>query len=124
MVCWECFNSDTIMHLLMHLRSIFNNLSLTLSWKGNLLIMCRSGISHVSIYFKYLLTILYFDRYGLIIDEENAKTYLSFAVAIRFASGCISGLSSSFWANKFGRRKSLLLCQVFCILGAISSGEI
>ena len=58
------------------------------------------------------------------INEHEAKTYLSFAVAIRFASGFISGLTSGAWANKFGRQKSLLYCQVFCVLGSIASGDI
>ena len=54
--------------------------------------------------------------------DEDAKTYLSFAVAIRFASGFLSGLTSGTWANKFGRRKSLFYCQAFCIIGAVASG--
>ena len=56
--------------------------------------------------------------------DEDAKTYLSLAVAIRFASGFVSGLTSGTWANKFGRRKSLFYCQAFCIVGAIASGAV
>ena len=55
--------------------------------------------------------------------DEDAKTYLSFAVAIRFASGFVSGLTSGTWANKFGRRKSLFYCQAFCMIGAVASGS-
>ena len=57
-----------------------------------------------------------------LVTDEDAKTYLSFAVAIRFASGFVSGLTSGTWANKFGRRKSLFYCQAFCIIGAVASG--
>ena len=56
--------------------------------------------------------------------DEDAKTYLSLAVAIRFASGFVSGLTSGTWANKFGRRKSLFYCQAFCIVGAVASGAV
>ena len=56
------------------------------------------------------------------IKEDEAKTYLSFAVAIRFATGFLSGLTSGAWANKFGRRKSLMYCQIFCVIGALASG--
>ena len=55
--------------------------------------------------------------------DEDVKTFLSLAVAIRFASGFVSGLTSGTWANKFGRRKSLFYCQAFCIVGAVASGD-
>ena len=54
--------------------------------------------------------------------DEDVKIFLSLAVAIRFASGFVSGLTSGSWANKFGRRKSLFYCQAFCIVGAVASG--
>ena len=78
----------------------------------------KSSLSILIVYLHYTY------RYGIAIDDDKAKTYLSFAVAIRFASGCISGLSSSAWANKFGRQRSLLYCQAFCILGALLSCKI
>ena len=56
--------------------------------------------------------------------DEDVKIFLSLAVAIRFASGFVSGLTSGTWANKFGRRKSLFYCQAFCIVGAVASGII
>ena len=56
--------------------------------------------------------------------DEDVKIFLSLAVAIRFASGFVSGLTSGTWANRFGRRKSLFYCQAFCIVGAIASGAV
>ena len=56
--------------------------------------------------------------------DEDVKIFLSLAVAIRFASGFVSGLTSGTWANRFGRRKSLFYCQAFCIVGAVASGAV
>ena len=56
--------------------------------------------------------------------DEDVKIFLSLAVAIRFASGFVSGLTSGTWANRFGRRKSLFYCQAFCIVGAVATGAV
>ena len=69
-----------------------------------------------------ILFFIYLSRYGVVITDADAKTYISLAVAIRFASGFLSGLSSGECANRFGRRKSLMYCQVFSVIGALASG--
>ena len=58
----------------------------------------------------------------MIIDEDEAKTYFSISVGLRFATGFAFGLASGWMANKFGRRKALIYSQLFCILGALASG--
>ena len=58
------------------------------------------------------------------LTDTEAMTYISFAVAIRFASGFLSGLASGACANRFGRKKSLMYCQLFSVIGALASGHL
>ncbi|XP_060777617.1 solute carrier family 2, facilitated glucose transporter member 3 [Neoarius graeffei] len=58
------------------------------------------------------------ERYGQGTDVTNiTELLLSLAVAIFSAGGMIGALSVGFVVNKFGRRKSMLLCNILALIG-------
>ena len=62
------------------------------------------------------------DRDGKMLCAESTKTYFSIAVSMFLIGGLIGSLSGGVVADKFGRKRGLLMTQVFSILGAILTG--
>ncbi|MCI4374701.1 hypothetical protein PGIGA_G00008900 [Pangasianodon gigas] len=57
------------------------------------------------------------ERYGKVMDASTVTTLWSFAVAIFSAGGMVGALSVGALVNKFGRCKSMLLCNILALIG-------
>ncbi|KAG7335827.1 hypothetical protein KOW79_000520 [Hemibagrus wyckioides] len=57
------------------------------------------------------------ERYGKPMKESTVTNLWSFAVAIFSAGGMVGALSVGVLVNKFGRRKSMLLCNILALIG-------
>jgi len=61
-------------------------------------------------------------RYGYSITDVQAKSYFSGAVVIGLISGMIGALAGGWLADRYGRRKGLILAQIPSVLGGILQG--
>ncbi|TSR75266.1 Solute carrier family 2, facilitated glucose transporter member 3 [Bagarius yarrelli] len=57
------------------------------------------------------------ERYGQPMDESTVTNLWSFAVAIFSAGGMIGAVFVGTMVTKFGRRKSMLLCNILALIG-------
>ncbi|KAK3571202.1 hypothetical protein QTP86_004907 [Hemibagrus guttatus] len=57
------------------------------------------------------------ERYGQPMKDSTVTTLWGFAVAIFSAGGMVGALSVGTLVNKFGRRKSMLLCNILALIG-------
>ncbi|XP_053481817.1 solute carrier family 2, facilitated glucose transporter member 1 [Ictalurus furcatus] len=57
------------------------------------------------------------ERYGQAMEVSTITTLWGFAVAIFSVGGMVGALSVGALVNKFGRRKSMLLCNILALIG-------